>query len=100
MIAVFAGYLYWANSGRPGAPDGSGTIGRARLNGTDVDQKFITGASTPVGVTAAGGYLYWANNATGTIGRARLNGTGVKQRFITTAQPNGPDAVVAGSGHI
>ena len=54
----------------------------------------------PVGITAAGEYLYWANNGTGTIGRARLNGTDVNQKFIKTAQPNGPDAVVAGSGHL
>jgi hypothetical protein len=80
VVLVFGGYLYWTNL----APlkDGAGTIGRARLNGTDVNQKFITGASLPVGLTAAGGYLYRANNFTGTIGRARLNGTDVNQKFI------------------
>jgi virginiamycin B lyase len=85
------GYIYWTNGH---------WIGRATLNGTDVNQKFITGASLPVGVTVADGYLYWANNFTGTIGRARLNGTDVNQSFIKTAQPEGPDGVVAGGGHI
>jgi virginiamycin B lyase len=97
MILVYGRYLYWANI----VPlrNGAGTIGRARLNGTDVNQKFITGANSPVGVTAAGRYLYWTNH-TGTIGRARLDGTDVNEKFIKTAQPNGPDAVVADSGHI
>ena len=96
--AAAGGYLYWTNAAAV-AP-GNGTIGRARLNGTDVDQKFITGASLPTGLTTAGGYLYWANNLTGTIGRARLNGTDVNQKFIKTAQSEGPDDVVADSGHI
>jgi hypothetical protein len=69
------GYLYWTNGH---------WIGRARLNGTGVRQKLITGAAYGTGIAVASGYLYWANNATGTIGRARLNGTGVNQRFIVT----------------
>jgi hypothetical protein len=44
--AALRGYLYWSNATSPT----SGTIGRARLNGTDVNQKFITGASDPRGV--------------------------------------------------
>ena len=67
------GHLYWTNGY---------WIGRANLNGTDVNQKFITGASLPTGVTVAGGYIYWANNSIGTIGRARINGTDVNERFI------------------
>ena len=50
MVLVFGGYLYWTNL----APlkDGAGTIGRARLNGTDVNQKFIKvpGADILLGV--------------------------------------------------
>jgi len=98
--AAAGGYLYWSNTTGRILQPGDGMIGRARQDGSDVNQKFITGASLPVGVTAAGGYLYWTNNATGTIGRARLDGTDVSQKFIKTAQPNGPDAVVAGFGHL
>jgi virginiamycin B lyase len=97
--AAAGGYLYWSNTIGSITKPGDGVIVRARLNGTDVNQNFITGASLPDGITAAGGYLYWTNH-TGTIGRARLNGTDVNQNFIKTAQPNGPDAVVAGSGHL
>jgi hypothetical protein len=63
--------------------DGIGVIGRADLNGTGVSERFITGASTPVGIAVSSRYIYWANNATGTIGRANLDGTGVNQRIVT-----------------
>ena len=98
MMAVSGGYLYWANTGSPDAPDGSDTIGRARLDGTGVSLRFVTRASLPIGVTVADGYIYWTNNATGTIGRARLDGTGVNQRFITGA--SGPAALAIDSRHI
>jgi virginiamycin B lyase len=96
------GDLYWSNT----TASGNSMIGRARLDGTDVNQNFITGGSVPGVVLVFGGYLYWTNiapfqnGAAGTIGRARLNGTDVNQDFIQTAQPDGPDDVVADSGHI
>ena len=54
----------------------SGTIGRANLDGTGVDQSFITGADGPHGVAVDGQHIYWANSP-GAIGRANLDGTGV-----------------------
>ena len=63
-VAVDAQHVYWANSG-------NGTIGRANLDGTGVDQSFITGANCPAGVAVDGQYLYWANGGNGTIGRAQ-----------------------------
>ncbi len=83
-------YLFWA--------DGIGVIGRADLNGTGVSERFITGASEPVGIAVSSRYIYWANNATGTIGRANLDGTGVNQHFITGA--TGPTDLAVGSGYI
>jgi hypothetical protein len=83
-----SGYLFWTNRN---------WIGRARLNGTGVNQRFITGAAGAAMLAISSGYLYWANTggrggAGGdTIGRARLNGTHVNQRFI--AVPNGPKGV-------
>jgi hypothetical protein len=44
------------------------------------------------------GCLYWTKG--NWIGQAQLNGADVNQKFIAIAQPNGPDAVVAGSGHL
>ena len=71
-------YVYWTNWG-------TDTIGRANLDGTDVNRSFITGADDPLGVAVDAGHVYWTNTATGTIGRADLDGTGVNQRFITGA---------------
>jgi hypothetical protein len=76
------GHLYWTN------PD-TGTIGGANLDGTGVNQNFITGASGPGGVAVDASHVYWANANSGfpfgTIGRANLDGTGVNQNFVTGA---------------
>jgi hypothetical protein len=85
--AATGGYLYWSNTTGRILKPGDGMIGRARLSGADVNQKFITGASLPGMIVVFGGYLYWANiaplrNGAGAIGRARLNGTDVNQRFV------------------
>ena len=42
-VAVDAGHVYWANFGL-------NTIGRANLDGTGIDQSFITGADFPFAV--------------------------------------------------
>src|SRR5215472_9121370 len=88
--AAAGGYLYWSNTTGRILKPGDGMIVRARLNGTDVNQHFITGASLPGMILVYRGYLYWTNvvplrNGAGTIGRARLNGTDVNQKFITGA---------------
>jgi hypothetical protein len=77
-------FIYWADPLR-------GLIGRASIDGANVDGGFITGANQPCGVTLDNQYLYWANAGNGTIGRAKLDGTDVNESFITGAsQPCGP----------
>jgi virginiamycin B lyase len=71
-------YVYWANSQH-------NTIGRAYLNGTGINQSFITGAHEPLGVAADAQHIYWANAGNDTIGRANLDGTAVNESFITGA---------------
>lgn len=75
-IAVDATYIYWANKG-------NGTIGRAKLDGTEVNQKFIEGATQPRNVKVDAGHIYWGNWTANTVGRAAINGTEVNQSFIT-----------------
>lgn len=60
-------------------------VGRADLDGSNVDDSFITGGSGPCGFAVDSQFVYWANNASGTIGRANLDGTGVDQTFIPNA---------------
>jgi virginiamycin B lyase len=84
------GHVYWANAS-------GNTIGRADLDGTDVDENFISGASGPSNVLVHGQYLYWGNATActedgacdGSIGRANLNGTGVNEHFIHADTPYG-----------
>jgi hypothetical protein len=77
-------------------------IGRANLDGTGVNKRFITGATPGCGITVAGGYIYWTNagfvKSRYAIGRANLDGTGVNQRFIRTADY--PCGVAVYQGHI
>jgi len=81
-LAMSAGadaLVYWGNGG-------PGTVGRADLDGTHVQPRFITGGSNVRGVAVDADHVYWTNwgqvNPTGTIGRANLDGSGVDQGFI------------------
>jgi virginiamycin B lyase len=77
-MAAPPGFILW------GSPN-TGRIARANIDGTGVNQSFITGASTPAGVALDNRYVYWSNNGSGTIGRATIKGTGINQTFIIGA---------------
>ena len=101
-IAVAGQYIYWMNNAESSKPV---TIGRARLDGTGVNKRFITDVTNGCGIAVAGGHIYWTNtgfadsrHATDAIGRANLDGTGVNQRFIRTA--SAPGCVAVYQGHI
>lgn len=83
-------HVYWANYGGT-------TIGRANLDGTGVNQSFITGADSPSSVAVDGAHIYWGNYQSNTIGRSNLDGTGVNQSFIIA---NSPTSVVVDGAHI
>ncbi len=89
--AANPGFIYWTNGA-------TGGIGRAKLDGTDVNQSFIAGAREPSGVVVSDKYVYWGNAETGTIGRATLSGADVTQKFITGI--SGPRSLAVSSGHI
>jgi hypothetical protein len=70
-------FVYWTNNGGT-------TIGRAKINGTGVNNSFIAGLDNPHGVAVDSRYIYWSQGSatTGSIGRANLDGSGVNQNFI------------------
>jgi hypothetical protein len=85
---VYGSYLYFARQ--------NGVVGRAHLNGTDVDSDLFTIPQPPEGpesrevdaasIAFAGGHIYWSSNSK-SIGRAALNGKSVEPEFIKTELP-------------
>jgi DNA-binding beta-propeller fold protein YncE len=79
-------HIYWANdyySASTGKV--SGSIGRANIDGSGVDQKLITlGAAYPLGVAVGQNHIFWADSFGRAIGRANKDGTGVDLTFIPT----------------
>jgi hypothetical protein len=75
-----ANFVYWASGG-------GSTIGRAKLNGSGVNNAFISGLSSVGGVAVDSKFIYWTQgqSTTSTIGRANLDGTGVNPNFIPHA---------------
>lgn len=77
-----ARFIYWDNNG----PNNGSTIGRANIDGTGVNQLFVTGANNPCFVAVDMNYIYWGNGGGNTVGRANLDGSSPIQNFITSLQ--------------
>jgi hypothetical protein len=75
--------LYWTNKGF-GCPPGC-TVGRADLDGDNIEQLFIDTGSSPSGVAVNSTHVFWGGD--GAIGRSDLNGLNRDDTFITP--PNG-----------
>jgi hypothetical protein len=84
-------YVYWGNIS-------TNTIGRANLDGTGVNQSFITGLRGVRGVAVNSTHIFWANNDFNSIGRANLDGTGANNSFIFTA--GAPNGVALSAAHV
>jgi hypothetical protein len=70
-------FVYWSNQS-PGT-----SIGRAKINGTGVNDNFIAGLDDPNGVAVDSRFVYWSQGGiSGSIGRANLDGTGANPNFI------------------
>jgi hypothetical protein len=78
------------------------TIGRANLDGTHVDARFLSlgRASCPQGIAVAAGHLYWTQLGSGTIGRATLGGRDAKPRWLNVHTDQGPFQVVADARNV
>jgi hypothetical protein len=121
-LAVDAEHVYWTNTGLRdslGAPiDGTGTIGRAKLNGegdaTEIEPALICGeeasqpgkllVSNPQGIAVNATDIYWANAARKksrhTIARAASDGSGVEERFVTPDLEFPPYGVALDATHL
>jgi hypothetical protein len=78
-VAVNDRYVFWSNSGED-------AIGRASLDGTDVDQRCISPRDVPLGnvpegLAVDGSHVYWTNYPANTVARATLNGSALDERF-------------------
>jgi hypothetical protein len=86
-------FLYWVDARRD-------TIGRANLDGTGIDKRFIRGY-VPSAVAVDARHIYWAGLELGVephselwaIGRARLDGKKVDRRFIPLYAPASSESI-------
>ncbi|HWE14990.1 MAG TPA: hypothetical protein VG365_15810 [Solirubrobacteraceae bacterium] len=78
------------------------TIGRARLDGSQVVTGFIwTGRhSCPQGLALAVRHVYWTQLGSGTIGRAGLDGRRADRRWLNIRSRQGPFQLAADSAHV
>jgi hypothetical protein len=89
-VAVDSGHLYWTNTGKldgNGDPvEGSGSIGRADIDGENAVSDFICGASNPQGIAVNATHVYWINTPKEIekrwISRAGIGGAGVEEEFF------------------
>ena len=93
-------YWAWGTSTNPFDPAPSG-VGRANLDGSGVDQSFITFRGNPIAIAVHGTHVYWLNTNLydSTIGRAKLDGTAVELSFITGLGPL-PNDLAVDDAHI
>lgn len=76
------GYVYWTSTAS------SATVGRANLDGSGANARFITAGHPSFGLAVDGGRIYWTTGV-GAVARANLDGTGVDQGFIRNVNPIG-----------
>jgi hypothetical protein len=93
-VALDGQHIYWTN------PSGN-SIGRANLDGTSVDQSFISlaGVPGPEGVAVDGRHIYWTSDSPGAVGRANLDGSGVDPGFTATGDAH-PHGVAVDAQHV
>ncbi len=71
-VAVDSDHIYWVN---PSDTHQSGSIGRANLDGTNVDQSYVRfSVGNACGIAVDSRYIYWMDKNFGRIMRAPISG--------------------------
>jgi hypothetical protein len=120
-VAVDSEHVYWTNSGpleeQANQPiEGCGTIGRAKLDGSEPEADFIHGqletapgkfearVSSPQGIAVNASHIYWANAPVDvvkrSIARAETGGGGVEGSFFEVKTTRVPVGVTLSATHI
>lgn len=78
-VAVDGTYVYWAETTL-------GTIGRAKLDGTEVNKSWLAIPTAPTFLAVDGTYIYINHEEAGQrhIARAKLDGSGLNKTFIAS----------------
>jgi virginiamycin B lyase len=85
-VTVSKDFIYWTNYN-------TCTIGRANLDGTGVNENWITYPTVnPHCIAITETYIYWSNYDNGTIARANLDGTGAEIWKVGLQMPLGIEA--------
>jgi hypothetical protein len=71
-------FVYWTNTQNP-----AGSVARAKINGTGLNENFIPNLAGPSGVAVDSQHIYWVEVGMSRIGRANLDGTGVIPNLLT-----------------
>jgi hypothetical protein len=88
-LVIADGRLFWVNEISPDQP-----INYVNLDDPARVHTLITGLNFPIGLVAAGGWLYYVDQ--NAIGRVRFNGTGLSRRFIRLPQEGDGGGVAEG----
>jgi hypothetical protein len=95
FVAVNAEHVYWTNTGclngESEAIEGTGTIGRADIDGDkdSIESEFIKGASNPQGIAVNATHIYWANagklEGVRAIGWGTIEGEDIEQNLVNVS---------------
>lgn len=69
------GYVYWADYD-------ANAIGRSKLDGTEAEPLWFTGADQPTGVAVTATHIYWSEDGNGRVSRATIDGTNAEPNFV------------------
>lgn len=90
-LAVDSAHVYWFDARRS-------SIGRANLDGTHIQRRFIRAAPSTDTIAVDAAHLYWSTNAG--IGRANLDGSQVQPLFIRRTRGRDGTGVAVDAEHV